>query len=259
MVGYARLHASTSVVDVDRVQVEGTVHPEWRRRGIGAVLMQWLIQGAAEHHRVTFPEHAGEVRASTKDTVVGAVQMLQGLGFEESRYFFDMKVPLAEPIATPAIPDGLRLVRFDPAYDEATRVAHNAAFLDHWGSTPRDPAAWKSSVTGSRPFRPEVSFLVLDGDTVAAYALGYEWVADTEATGIRELYVGLVGTRREYRGRGLARLALGTVLAEGVQTGYQRAALGVDADSPTGALGLYEGLGFSVHGRSITYRLQLEV
>jgi ribosomal protein S18 acetylase RimI-like enzyme len=28
----------------------------------------------------------------------------------------------------------------------------------------------------------------------------------------------------------------------------------VDADSPTGALGLYEGLGFSVHTRSIAYR-----
>ncbi len=31
------------------------------------------------------------------------------------------------------------------------------------------------------------------------------------------------------------------------------AMLGVDAESPTGALGLYEGLGFEVHMRSIAY------
>jgi hypothetical protein len=32
-------------------------------------------------------------------------------------------------------------------------------------------------------------------------------------------------------------------------------ALEVDADNPTGALGLYESLGFSVHSKSVTYRL----
>ena len=31
------------------------------------------------------------------------------------------------------------------------------------------------------------------------------------------------------------------------------AALGVDADNPTGALGLYEGLGFEVEQRSTAY------
>ena len=46
---------------------------------------------------------------------------------------------------------------------------------------------------------------MLDGEKIVAYALGYEYEADTEATGIRELYIGQVGTRRDYRGRGLAR------------------------------------------------------
>ncbi|HET6986746.1 MAG TPA: acetyltransferase, partial [Kribbella sp.] len=57
--------------------------------------------------------------------------------------------------------------------------------------------------------------------------------------------------------RGLARAALAKVLADGVQAGYQRAGLGVDADNPTGALGLYEGLGFTVHSKWISYRLPL--
>jgi len=32
------------------------------------------------------------------------------------------------------------------------------------------------------------------------------------------------------------------------------AMLGVDAENPTGALGLYEGLGFEVDHRSVAYR-----
>ena len=36
------------------------------------------------------------------------------------------------------------------------------------------------------------------------------------------------------------------------------AMLGVDAESPTGALGLYEGLGFVLHQRSIAYRRPTE-
>jgi len=35
------------------------------------------------------------------------------------------------------------------------------------------------------------------------------------------------------------------------------AMLGVDADNPTGALGLYEGLGFEVDQRSQVYRRPL--
>jgi ribosomal protein S18 acetylase RimI-like enzyme len=34
--------------------------------------------------------------------------------------------------------------------------------------------------------------------------------------------------------------------------GFERAVLDVDADSPTGAVGLYEGLGFSEVNRSVS-------
>lgn len=110
---------------------------------------------------------------------------------------------------------------------------------------------------GSRSFRGGQSYVVLDGETVAAYVNCFEWEADTEATGIRELYIGQVGTRRAYRGRGLARATLAKVLAEAAQAGYERASLGVDADNPTGALGLYENLGFTTHQKFVSYQLPI--
>ena len=136
------------------------------------------------------------------------------------------------------------------------RVTHTEVFADHWGETPVDEATWKAWFTGARAFRAGLSYLVLDEGSIAAYVLGYEWEADTDATGIRELYIGQVGTRRSYRRRGLARMALALVLTQGARVGYERAALEVDADNPTGALGLYRSLGFSVHSKSVMYRLE---
>ena len=257
MVAYGKVHAAASVIDVDRVRTEGTVHPEWRRRGLGTALMPWLIQRAAVVYADMHPDAPGEVDNSAISTNIGADRLLQKFGFKECRYFFDMKRSLDQAVPEPPLADGLRLVPFDMSMDETLRVAHNEVFLDHWGSTPKDEKSWNTWVTGARAFRGGSSYLVLDGETIAAYVLGYEWEADTEATGLKELYIGYLGTRRSYRGRGLARVALAKVLTEAAQAGYQRAGLGVDADNPTGALRLYEGLGFLVHSKWVTYRLPL--
>ena len=257
MVGYGEVHASESVVDVDRVRTEGAIHPEWRRGGLGTALMPWLIHRAGELHAAKHPDAPGEVGNGTISTNTGADRLLRNFGFEEARYFFEMKRPLDQPVPEGALPDGFRLEVFDPSIDEALRLTHNEVFRDHWGSTPRDAESWRVRFTGARAFRGGSSYVVLDGETIAAYVLGYEWAADTEATGIRELYIGQVGTRRSYRGRGLARVALAKVLTEAVQAGYLRSSLGVDADNPTGALGLYESLGFAVHSKWVSYRLPL--
>jgi ribosomal protein S18 acetylase RimI-like enzyme len=47
------------------------------------------------------------------------------------------------------------------------------------------------------------------------------------------------------------------VIAAAQEAGYQRASLGVDADNPTGALGLYEKLGFRTRTETITCRLPI--
>jgi mycothiol synthase len=257
MIGYGIAHVSPSVVDVDRVRAEGTIDPEWRRRGLGTTLMRWLIQRAGELHVATHPEAPGQVGAGTSSGNVSAISLLEGLGFTPERFFFDMRRPLDQPVPDATVADGLRLTAYDPSYEEALRLAHFEAFSDHWGWTPPSPEVWRSRNVGSRAFRGRQSYLALDGDTVAAYVNGYEWEADTEATGVRELYIGQVGTRRAYRGRGLARATIAKVLAEAAQAGYQRAALGVDADNPTGALGLYERLGFTTHNKFVSYRLPL--
>jgi mycothiol synthase len=257
MIGYGIAHVKTAVVDVDRVQTKGTIDPEWRRQGLGTTLMRWMIHRADELHAATHPEAPGQVAAGAGSSNVGADRMLRNLGFEDERYYFEMRRPLDQPVPDAPLADGLQLTSYDGSYEEALREAHFEAFSDHWGWTPPTTEAWRARNIGSRAFRGTQSYYVVDGGTIAAYVNGYEWEADTEATGIRELYIGQVGSRRAYRGRGLARAALAKVLTEAAQAGYQRASLGVDADNPTGALGLYESLGFTVHNRYVNYQLPI--
>lgn len=253
MVGSAVIRCHPGAVETDRVPISGFVHPDWRRRGLGRRLVTWGAERASALHAERNPDVPGVLQIGGNVNTPGLAPLAAEFGMVPTRYFFSMECDLAQEIPAVSEPAGLPLVPFDPKWDEATRVAHNTAFLDHWGTNPRDSAYWKQWVTGARAFRGPMSFLALDGDEVVSYALGHEYVADTEATGIRELYVGQVGTLREYRGRGLARTVLASALAAAKADGFERASLGVDAENPTGALGLYERLGFVVKRKFVSY------
>lgn len=253
IVGSAVVGCHPGAVETDRVSIGGFVHPDWRRRGLGRRLVAWGAERALVVHRERNPDVPGVLQLGGNVRTPGIAELAAEFGMKPTRYFFNMECDLAQSIPAVTEPEGLRLVPFDPKWDEATRVAHNTAFLDHWGSNPRGEALWKQWVTGARAFRGPMSWLALDGDEVVSYALGYEYVADTEATGIRDLYVGQVGTLREYRGRGLARTVLASALAAAKADGFQRASLGVDAENPTGALGLYERLGFVTKRKFVAY------
>lgn len=60
---------------------------------------------------------------------------------------------------------------------------------------------------------------------------------------------------REWRGRGLASALLADVLQAYRDAGLECAVLDVDADNPTGALGVYTKLGFEPTAREVSYRV----
>jgi mycothiol synthase len=253
MVGYGKVGVWPEVRDVDRVWLDGRIHPAWRRRGLGRLLLGWQTEHALAAHREHHPDAPGAFQIGGTEANAGVRALVTKAGFAPVRYFFSMECDLERKIPAVAEPEDLRLVPFELAWEEATRVAHNEAFRDHWDFHARDADDWRRTVSGSRAFRAELSQLALDGDQVAAYVMAYEYDAATEATGVRDLYIRRVGTRRPYRGRGVARALLARALTAAAAEGYERASLGVDAENPTGALGLYERMGFVAKRRFVAY------
>ena len=77
---------------------------------------------------------------------------------------------------------------------------------------------------------------------------------ENETLGMRRGWLGSVFTRRPWRRRGLAGALIGRSLVLLRDRGMTSAALSVDADNPTRALGLYEAAGFAVHDRFVAMR-----
>ena len=67
-----------------------------------------------------------------------------------------------------------------------------------------------------------------------------------------------VFVRRPWRKRGLGKAIVLRSLQVFRERGMTSAGLGVDADNPTGAMGLYTGTGFETEIRSSAYRKPME-
>lgn len=241
------------------VSVDGTVHPEYRRRGIGSRLVPMLVARAGDYARER-GEHLGPViTGNAPSTNTDLASIFARTGLHPERWSFAMLADLtgggAGDVAS-GLPQGYTLHTWEGTDHEEILGAHNGAFVGHYGFTPWSAEMWTQWVADSRALRPELSLLARAADGgIAAYLQTSEYDAVTEATGLREAYVAKVGTLEEHRRRGLATLLLQASLRRYRGEGFDRAALDVDSENPTGALGVYERAGFRTHLKWISYRL----
>ena len=237
--------------------VVGALHPEVRRRGIGTALLAHNEARVRERART---EVTGEgpilLHAWSTDTAPGTIALLEGDGFEVARYFFDMVRPTLDDIPELPMPAGLAVRPVVPADHRAIFEADVEAFRDHWGGIDESDQAFERFFAGPE-FRPELWRVAWDGDEVAGVVMVAELGAYNEEHGARRILVDGVSVRRPWRQRGLARSLVADALRGSRELGFTSATLGVDAANPTGALGVYEAIGFAVERRSRAYRRPL--
>jgi mycothiol synthase len=184
---------------------------------------------------------AGDEEAST---------LLLGRGYREVRRLFEMAIVLETEPTEPALPEPLVLEPFQQADARAHHAATNEAFGDHWESHDTPFEEWWDRWRGQdADEHGPLWFQVRDGNEIVG-------VLRSE---MRENggYVGIVGVRRGWRGRGIAKALLYRAFAELWRRGARRVSLGVDAESPTGATKLYESVGMSVENAVAVYELEL--
>ncbi|WP_082506815.1 GNAT family N-acetyltransferase [Arthrobacter sp. Leaf337] len=257
---YARI---TKNPDGDKAYGFGCVDPGWQRRGIGTALLGWLSQRTLER----FAEDQGRednepsplLRVHMEQQHEHQQRLLRKEGFHVVRYFNEMHRHLdGVPLPDVRLDDGLELATMRPELSEEVRLAHNAAFRDHWGSEPRDEESWGFTVNDPQA-RPDLSAVVLDRGSgiVAGYQLASHDPDSAVSRGYSEGYTELLGVRREYRGRGIAQALLADAMRRFAAAGMDRASLDVDSENPTGALALYEKMGYSAVNRSLAWDKEL--
>lgn len=235
----------------------GGVDPGWRGQGLGRELLSWQLGRAAELGRAA-PDAAGrepdvgwEAAARVEAGDQAAARLFRRFGLAPVRHWLIMVAPTDGVPPEPPLPAGLRVEPYSPRWERATHAAHSEAFAGHWGFHQWPLAQWVPLAVGSDRFVPKLSPLALAGDELAGYLLSYQDIDPDR------FYIGQVGVRLGWRRQGLAGALLVRMLSAAGRAGRPWVWLRVDADSATGAVGVYHRAGFTVESRSVTYATPL--
>lgn len=235
----------------------GEVHPLHRGRGLGETILTWM-EGRAKQRLLEFPaDLPRSLRTSCHDYLSDRIYLFEKHGFSPIRSFYQMRRDLGQPIPEKNLPAGLTLSHYLPELDQPLMEVFNEAFSDHWGFEPITYEDWQTFIIRSCAFHPELSFLALEGDGsschIAGLSMNFIREDDNQRQGIAEGWITVLCTRKPWRKRGVASTLLCESMRAFKAAGLDYAALGVDAESQTGALRLYENLGFSVIKHSFTF------
>jgi mycothiol synthase len=256
VVGYGTVMAPRNFRGAFAIYLEGTVRPDHRGRGVGRALLAWQLARGAEVHAERQPAETARLTVGVGERMTSLESLVRRAGLTAERWYRQMQRPLTD-LPEPRDVPGVELVPFSWDRDDEVRRAHNAAFTEHHGSAERDAEAWQTMFTGQRSFRPELSVLAVEDGAVVAYVLAYVWEADTVATGVKETHFGQIGVLPHARGRGLASAVIAEALRAGADHDCKRAGLEVDSDNVTGALRLYESLGFVTTRTNVSWSVEL--
>jgi mycothiol synthase len=232
------LAAATYGIHGDIATVRGTVAT--KHCGIGTEL---VLRGEAFARR----HGLGRIHAGAPEPDAAARALLEGRGYREVRRFYEMAVELEEEPVVPDLRDGLVLDEVRDGEERAFYDALNDAFQDHWEWHPMPFDEWiEMRRDQHHDEHGPVWFVVRDGGELAAVTRN-----DVDFAGGG--YVGAIGVRPAWRGRGLAKALLQRTFLEVWRRGSRRVTLDVDAQNPTGATHLYERVGMRVEKCDVAF------
>ncbi|GAA1484334.1 GNAT family N-acetyltransferase [Brachybacterium fresconis] len=232
------------------------------RKALAAALLDWAVEvgGSFARHRGV---ESTQMSCDTNELDVDRARLLQAAGYEKVRTWLHMRrsVTADDADGGPEPREGTRMRpvhRHDSGLPVAqdVRTVHRMleeSFADHWGS-------YRES------FAEFVQRLI---ETPEEAAWDHWWIAEIEreemwlpAGGLvaarmpatptlgEGTYLEYLGVHRSARGHGIAKSLLGAAIRDAAERGRTHVDLEVDADSPTGADGLYESMGWATYERT---------
>jgi len=233
------------------------VDPTWRRRGIGTWLQRMLEAHVAALAAANPTDRPLAMGSWAADSESDRIALLTRFGFQPARYFFEMVRPDLDEIEEPVLPERIELRSVTDAQMRQLWEADIEAFLDHWGGFDGSEERFQQWLRDPK-FDPSLFVIAWDGDEIAGGVINEINATENAAFNRRRGWLRSVFVRRPWRKRGLGKAIVLRSLQVFRERGMTSAGLGVDADNPTGAMGLYTGTGFETEVRSSAYRKPMD-
>ena len=235
------------------------VHPDYRDQGLDEAMLSWLVARGEQRLSQKPTDRHCELRIACPELLQKRAALFEREGFQPIRYFLRMRRDLTKPIPDKSLPDGLALRTYRAELDRSVMDAFNDSFQDHWNFTPVTEADWQLFFTGRSVFRPDLSYLAVTPDPesgpekIIGFCLNSVSPDENERHGVRKGSINQLGVRQAWRKRGVGTALLCRSMSALKSEGLEYAVLGVDSENSTGALQIYESLGFEVVKRHISF------
>jgi len=209
---YAKPHiANLDSVVLWAIELAEAEHPDWGMWP-GANFLDKRLQGAWTNH-----------------------------GFEFLRRYYTMRMKLSSAPSIRQI-DDLEIKAIDIADpDQVGRwhAAHQNSFSKHFGFAPRSLEKWRELVLDNAADPNGVFLAFRNGEPVGFCQCHDEYAEENRG------YINILGVTQENQGLGIGEALLQTGISYCITKGYDSLELNVDTGNESGALKLYEKVGFS--------------
>ena len=232
------------------------VHPDFIQHGLTETLFKWAEDRGREIVNRCPPGARVVMEAGTPRGYAFRESAFAAAGFVPNRCAYDMRLTMVTRPTIPALPGGFTFRRYRHEQDLPLLVELvRATFADHFGYVEqpfeKDMEEIRHWLNNHQHFDPSLVFFVEhppSGD-IAGFVLGLKEDPRYPGVGL----IDMIGVRREYRRRGLARTMLFRSFADYWDFGIRTVSLSVDGDSLTNAVALYEGVGMHIHQSYMSY------
>jgi ribosomal protein S18 acetylase RimI-like enzyme len=229
------------------------VDPKYRSTGLGDAMLEWCEAQSRENSKAHDPAVMKLFNLAFPDKMEYFTGLLKKHDYWVYRHGLSMLRPDLDNIPDCQLPYGLEVREVKPEHHEKIRLAWNTACGDMRGQIPIPEDEWNLWSKRSS-FDPSLWSIAWQRDEVIGTAFG---MIDAEGNALNNRKRGAVefiSTRKDWRGKGVAKALMCRTMRLLKERGMTEAALGVDEENPSGARHLYEKMGFRVTGRATFYR-----
>jgi mycothiol synthase len=227
----------------DETRCFARTHPDHHGQGVGTALQRWLVSRAEEVTAATSAGGPGVLTTTSWPRDRQGEDLLARIGYQPVRYYLKMVMDFDErrPRQLPA-PADVTVRTFADGDEDALFAAYVESFSGHWGQGHPTPEQWwrERRESSSAGFDRNLWLVVLQDDQLIGFAIAR---TDLDGGGKPYGYIGDLGVRPRWRGRGLAEVLLTRSLTALQERGLAYATLDVDTENTTGAVRLYTKAG----------------